>query len=161
MSPISRLNAKVTNTKLPWDNPDKEKSFMEVGSVQVWAGSDKFNSFVKKWSKGYPKEAICLSYDPVSNRIMVGLDDGVIDIVVMTNDGYEDVVCVKCHQSRIMGMSYDSLNNIAYSVSQDKAFRVSHGSSLALIVRVPHKDQLLALYKDKINKRLFIGSKGG
>ena len=60
-----------------------------------------------------------------------------------------------------MGMSYDSLNNIAYSVSQDKVFRVSHGSSMALIVGVPHKDYLLAMIKDNINKRIFIGTKGG
>ena len=33
MNPMSRLNAKVSNTKLPWENSDKEKSFMEVGSV--------------------------------------------------------------------------------------------------------------------------------
>lgn len=58
-------------------------------------------------------------------------------------------------------MSYDSLNNIVYSVSQDKIFRVSHGSSLALIVAVPHKDALLALINDKINKRIFVGTKSG
>lgn len=33
MSPMSRLNAKVSNTKLPWENPDKSNTFMEVGSV--------------------------------------------------------------------------------------------------------------------------------
>jgi len=60
-----------------------------------------------------------------------------------------------------MGLSYDSLNNITYSVSQDKVFRVSHGSSLALIVGVPHKDQLLAMIKDNVNKRIFVGTKGG
>lgn len=58
-------------------------------------------------------------------------------------------------------MSYDSLNNIVYSASQDKTFRVSHGSSLALIVAVPHKDPLLSLINDKINKRIFIGTKAG
>jgi hypothetical protein len=39
-----------------------------------------------------------------------------------------------------MGVSYDGLNNIVFSVSQDKIFRVSHGSSLALVVGVPHKN---------------------
>ncbi len=71
------------------------------------------------------------------------------------------MACVKCHQGRVMGMSYDSLNNIAYSVSQDKVFRVSHGSSMALIVGVPHKDYLLSMIKDNPNKRIFIGTKGG
>ncbi len=57
----------------------------------------------------------------------------------MNKEGYEDVVGVKCHQNRVTGLSYDSLNNIVYSTSQDKVFRVSHGSSLSLIVGVPHK----------------------
>lgn len=32
MNPISKLNAKVSNAKLPWEN-ESGKSFMEVGSV--------------------------------------------------------------------------------------------------------------------------------
>jgi len=39
---------------------------------------------VKKWSKGYPKEVLCVSFDPASKRIVVGLDDGVIDVIIMT-----------------------------------------------------------------------------
>jgi hypothetical protein len=112
-------------------------------------------------SKGGSLEAISLSFDPVSNRVLVGLDDGVVDMILVTATGVEDLVCVKCHQSRVMGLNYDSINNITYSVSQDKVFRVSHGSSLALIVGVPHKDQLLSMIKDIGNKRIFIGTKGG
>ncbi len=70
---------------------------------------------------------------------MVGLEDGVIDIVTMTAAGYEDVVCVKAHKEKVMDVSYDSQNNCVYSVSRDKVFRVSHGSSLSLIVGIPHK----------------------
>jgi hypothetical protein len=38
-----------------------------------------------------------------------------------------------------MNVAYDSLSNCVYSASRDKVFRVSHGSSLALIVGIPHK----------------------
>lgn len=69
----------------------------------------------------------------------MGLDDGVIDVIQVTNNGYEDVACVKAHQGRVTGVSYDAMSNVVYSVSQDKVFRVSHGSSIALIVGVPHK----------------------
>ncbi len=37
------------------------------------------------------------------------------------------------------GLAYDAMSNVIYSVSQDKVLRVSHGSSIALIVGVPHK----------------------
>lgn len=48
-------------------------------------------------------------------------------------------MCVKAHKERVVGLAYDAMSNVAYSVSYDKAFRVSHGSSLAMIVSVPHK----------------------
>lgn len=56
MNPMSRLNAKVSNTKLPWEN-ESGKSFMEVGSVEAWAtgGAGDSTKFMKLWSKGYPK----------------------------------------------------------------------------------------------------------
>jgi len=94
---------------------------------------------MKLWTKGYPTEAITLSHDKASNRILIGLDDGIIDILQVNSNGYEDIACVKAHQNRVTGVAYDAMSNVVYSVSQDKVFRVSHGSSIALIVGVPHK----------------------
>lgn len=34
-SPVNRLNAKVTNTKMPWEAEGNNK-FMEVGSIEAW-----------------------------------------------------------------------------------------------------------------------------
>jgi hypothetical protein len=79
----------------------------------------------------------------------------------MNENGYEDIVCDKVHNSKVCGVGYDSLTNIVYSVSQDKIFRLSHGSSLAMVLQLPHKEPLLSLFKDNINKRVFIGSKIG
>jgi hypothetical protein len=92
---------------------------------------------------------------------VVGLDDGVIDFIQMTETGYEDIVCEKVHNGRINGVGYDPLNNIVYSVSQDKIFRLSHDSSLAMVRQLPHKEPLLSMFKDSINKRVFIGTKIG
>jgi hypothetical protein len=91
----------------------------------------------------------------------VGLDDGVIDFIKMNETGYEDIVCDKVHTGRVNGVGYDSLTNIVFSISQDKVFRLSHGSSLASVLQLPHKEQLLAMFKDNINKRIFLGSKIG
>jgi len=40
------------------------------------------------WSKGYPQEAISLFYDKVSKKLLVGLDDGVVDFIQVTESGY-------------------------------------------------------------------------
>lgn len=158
-SPVNRLNAKVTNTKLPWESEGGK--FMEVGSVEAWQCDMESAKFVKLWSKGYPQEALCLYYDHVSKKVLVGLDDGVVDLIQMKETGYDDIVCEKIHNGRITGLGYDSLTNVVFSVSQDKIFRISHGTSLAMVLGVPHKEQLLSLFKDNINKRVFIGNKIG
>lgn len=116
---------------------------------------------MKVWSKGYPQEAICLSYDSASKKILIGLDDGVVDFIRMTESGYEDIVCDKIHTSRVAGLGYDSLTNVVFSVSQDKNFRISHGTSLALVLGIPHKEPYMSMFKDNINKRLFLGTKIG
>lgn len=134
---------------------------MEVGSIEAWSFGDSSSKFMKTWSKGYPKEAICVAYDRASNRVLVGLEDGVIDVIQITSTGYEDVTCVKCHQSRVTGLAYDAMSNVVYSVSLDKAFRVSHGSSLAMIVSVPHKEPIYIMIRDTLNKRIFFGTKAG
>ena len=159
VSPVNRINAKVTNTKLPWESEGGK--FMEVGSIQAWQCDLQTSKFTKLWSKGYPQEAICLSYDKASKKVLVGLDDGVVDFIRITETSYEDMVCDKIHNGRICGVAYDSLNNIVLSVSQDKIFRLSHGTSLASILQLPHKEPLMCMLKDNINKRVFIGTKIG
>jgi hypothetical protein len=158
-SSVNRLNAKVTNTKLPWENEGGK--FMEVGTVEAWQCDLESSKFIKLWSKGYPQEALCIYFDKASKKLLVGLDDGVVDLMQVKETTYEDIVCDKIHNSRITGLGYDSLTNVVFSVSQDKIFRISHGTSLALVLGVPHKEQLLSMFKDNINKRAFIGNKIG
>jgi hypothetical protein len=60
MNPVSRLNAYVTNAKMPWekDSGPKEKVLMEVGSVEAWSGTG--SNFNQKWFKNYPSQGITL-----------------------------------------------------------------------------------------------------
>ena len=92
---------------------------------------------------------------------MIGLDDGILDILKVSPTGFEDLVCMKIHQNRIMGISYDNINGIVYTISEDKTFRISEANSLMMILSLPHREPLLVMTADKINKRMFIGSKGG
>jgi hypothetical protein len=49
-------------------------------------------------------------------RALVGLDDGILDILKVSPLGYKDLVCVKIHQNRIMGISYYNINGIVYTI---------------------------------------------
>lgn len=117
MNPVSRLNAYVSNAKMPWekDTGVKEKVLMEVGSVECWAGTG--SNFNQKWFKCYPQQAIALDYSSSGERALVGLDDGILDILKVNPTGFEDQVCAKIHQNRIMGISYDHINGIVYTIS--------------------------------------------
>lgn len=68
---------------------------------------------------------------------------------------------MKAHQGRVTGVAYDAMSNVIYSVGQDKVFRVSHGTSVALIVGVPHKEQIFSMLRDTLNKRILFGTKTG
>lgn len=161
MSPVSRLNAYVSNSKMPWekDTGVKEKVLLEVGSVESWAASG--NGYTKKWAKYYPSQAICMEYSQAGDKVFVGLDDGILDMLRVTPTQFEDQMCVKIHQARVMGIYYDSINSIVYTISEDKTLRIGDGTSLVQMASIPHKDALLIMNADKLNKRLFIGTKGG
>jgi hypothetical protein len=139
MNPVSRLNAYVSNAKMPWekDTSTKEKVLMEVGSVEAWTGTG--SNFSQKWFKNYPSQAIALEYSGPGERALIGLDDGILDILKVSPIGFEDLVCVKIHQSRIMGISYDNINGIVYTISEDKTFRISEANSLMMILSLPHR----------------------
>lgn len=91
----------------------------------------------------------------------MGTEDGIIDFLKVDNGTYEDIACDKAHNGRVNGVCYEPLSNVVYSVSSDKLFRISHGTSLSLILGIPHKEPLMCIVKDPINKRLFISNKIG
>lgn len=70
-------------------------------------------------------------------------------------------MCVRVHNARVMGIYYDSINSIVYTISEDKTLRIGDGTSLTQMNSIPHRDPLLIMCADKLNKRLFIGTKGG
>lgn len=58
---LSKMNAKVSNTKLPWEN-EHVKTFIQVGTIEAWVAGDQSDKFMHIWSKNYPKQALCLGF---------------------------------------------------------------------------------------------------
>jgi hypothetical protein len=58
-----------------------------------------------------------VEYNHAAERILVGLEDGILDILKIKNVEFEDIVCSKIHQSKITGIYYDNLNGIVYTCS--------------------------------------------
>lgn len=70
-------------------------------------------------------------------------------------------MCMRVHNARIMGIYFDSITSTVYTISEDKTLRIGDGTSLTQMASLPHRDPLLIMNPDKLNKRLFIGTKAG
>jgi hypothetical protein len=72
MNAASRVDAYLTNMKLPWEK-EAPPTLLSVGALECWVQSveDDFK-FERAWSKTYPSQAICLYWDLPSNSLFVG-----------------------------------------------------------------------------------------
>lgn len=75
MSALTRLDAYLTNMKLPWESEKGEQISIPVGVVECWIKKD--DKFEREWAKGYNSQAICLNYN--ESVLLVGLDSGSIN----------------------------------------------------------------------------------
>lgn len=84
MNTISRINSYLTNTKMPWEGEDVPETLLAVGSVECWISLGEPYKFDRVWSKIYPAQATTLHYCKNRERLLIGLDDGTIDELVVS-----------------------------------------------------------------------------
>ena len=88
MSVMSRLDAYITNLKMPWESEKGELATLPVGIVECWI-KDSEGDYKPSWSKTYNSQAICVYWDHITRTISVGLDSGSINFLnVSKTNGY-------------------------------------------------------------------------
>jgi hypothetical protein len=126
MSLISRIDSEITNVKLPWE--EDNNTHISVGGVVVYK-LDNFNVVDRLWTKSYPKQTGIMSWCNDTSVLTVGLDDGRIFMYKANKESnftnFEEILEIKPHNDRVMGVSLDSINYHLYSCSTDKKFSVS------------------------------------
>jgi hypothetical protein len=126
MSLISRIDSEITNVKLPWE--EETNSHISIGGVIVYK-LDNNNVVDRLWTKSYPKQTGVVSWCNETNVLTVGLDDGKIILYKVNKDSnftqFDEVLEIKPHNDRIMGISLDASKYYLYSCSTDKKFSVS------------------------------------
>lgn len=64
----------------------------------------------------------------MTNTLIIGLDEGRINVLKIPSENgfirYDEVADIKAHQSRVMGLFYDSINSTIHSISEDKKYKV-------------------------------------
>ena len=88
MNVASRIDAAITNMNFPWEK--KTDSHITVGAVFAFRVKEDSSSgqlqFEKLWAKSFPIQTGVISWDPDSNTLAVGLDDGKIYFYKTTPD---------------------------------------------------------------------------
>lgn len=164
MNVASRMDAYLTNMKMPWEK-EAPPTLLSVGALECWAQtSESEYKFERLWSKTFPKQAICLYWDATSSSLFVGLDEGKLSCLKIPADSnfirYEEQFEKQVHDERIMGIYYDNISGIIYTVGEDKAFKTIQKNEVTNSVK-PSNNGLTCLVGDKENKRAFVSDRGG
>ncbi|KAM3133073.1 WD repeat and FYVE domain-containing protein 2 [Paramecium bursaria] len=122
MSLLNRVDAYVTNMKMPWESERGEPTTQSVGRVECYQMDDQ--SFTKLWEREYNAQAICLYWDPASKNLLVGLDSGTINVLQISTktNKFEESLEIEMHTERVMGLF--QRKNLVNSISKDRHYRI-------------------------------------
>lgn len=134
MNIASRIDAYITNVNFPWEK--KTDSHITVGAVFAFKTREdpttNVITFEKLWAKSFPIQTGVISWDPESNTLAVGLDDGKIFFYKTSPDNnfthYDQICELKPHSERVMGIAVEAKSGYIFSVSSDKKFIVSEAN---------------------------------
>ena len=160
MNIIYRINSYISNNK-PW----KKEQIKTVGLIMTFKldinSKKKSEQFIKKWEKGFTEQIGTINFDIEKSMLMIGLDTGRI-IIYKTGienyySNYTEVINIKPHSNRIMGLDDDIEKNVIYSCGSDNKFIMSYlNSSNKYIVIDNTISGFTNLKFDKKNKRIFL-----
>ena len=168
MNISSRVDAYITNVNLPWEK--KIEEHITVGALYAFRviENKKSNSYTfdKLWAKSYREQTGVVYFNKKSMNVGVGLDTGIIIFYQTSKESrflnLEEVINIKPHTNRVMGLALDEKNNYIYSCSSDKKFMLSDLSNYSKSIEIAQGNfGFTALILDKDNERLFLTDEGG
>jgi len=168
LSVTSRVDSYLTNMKMPWEKELPPGTLVTVGAVECYmnTGKDGEIKFDKLWTKTFQTQVIHLLWDSASNLLITGKDDGSITVLKVSAElnfiKYDEVVSNKLHLSRVMGVFFDSISELIFTVSEDKKFKVYDMSKNDVCSDMTvGNSPLTCLCGDRDNRRVFMSNKAG
>ena len=122
--------------------------------------------FDKLWAKSFPEQTGVVNFNKNQLVLQVGLDSGTIIFYKTSVESkylaFEEILNLKPHTNRVMGLCYDDQQGYIYSCSTDKKFMLSEFGSISNVTEVAQSNfGYTALIHDKQNERLFLTNEGG
>lgn len=166
MNIASRVDAYITNVNLPWEK--KTDAHISVGAVfAFFLGKTKSGQYVfeKKWAKSFPEQTGVVNWDAENCIVQVGLDSGRIVLFKTSADSrfiqYDELLQIRPHKDRVMGVAIDSSKGLIYSCSTDKKFYITELNTANSIEIAESTSGYTNLYLDKKNERIFLTNESG
>ena len=166
MSFVSRADSMIANLTLPWEQASD--SHITVGAFicyNVSRSDDEENlyEFNRTYSKSFPVQTSVLNWDNESNTLSVGLYNGSIAFLKYVSDSnIEELIEIKPHSNRIMGIAFDVKTGYVYSCSLDRTFIVSDINYQSNVTEISRCGcGYTALYYDKVNSRILLANEVG
>ena len=168
MNITSRVDAYITNTNLPWEK--KTDDHVSVGAALAFKVIEdkRGNSYVfeKLWAKSFPQQTGTVYFNENEILLGVGLDNGTIIFYQTSLDSkfleYEEIINIKPHTNRVMGLAFDEKNKYIYSCSSDKKFILNDSSNFSNPLEIAKSAYgFTVLIFNKINERIFLTDEGG
>ena len=169
MKLASRLDAYLTNAKMPWEKKEKEEeqTYATVGGLLLYnvnvEPDGKQWMFSRMWAANFPSQTNILHWTPEQKLLFIGLDSGAIHVYKVTDTakGLEEISNFKAHSKRVMGLSYDIESSMLFSIGEDSMFKVTDINQQEPIYEEKFNHQLKSLEHEKNSKRVFIGDDKG
>lgn len=165
MKIMSRMDSYISNIEMPWENT-KDK-ILPVGYFQAYRFYKKNDQYFldKHYEQSFTEQTGVINYDVKNSIVQIGLDSGLIYLLKTSAESgfytYEELIRVKPHTNRVMGVELDGGRNLLYSCSTDKKFCIT--DLITGTTQSVYEAGLgyTALHLDRKNKRIFLTNRLG
>ena len=168
MNISSRVDAYITNVNLPWEK--KTDEHVSVGAAFTFkvVEDKRGNSYIfeKLWGKSFPQQTGTVYFNKTAMLLGVGLDSGNVIFYKTSAESkfleYEEIINIKPHTNRVMGLAFDEKNKYIFSCSTDKKFILTdYSNNLTSLEIAQSSHGFTALIFQKENDRIFLTDERG
>lgn len=129
MSALSRADSYFTNMRMPWESNEPKEVVFSVGLFETLVQRpNEETNFVKALNFSFGYQAICLAHSEMLGMFAVGLDNGHVALYKVEANRLNKITdegTMKVHSKRVMGLAFDSLRGLLFSIGEDGYLQAS------------------------------------
>lgn len=129
MSALSRADSYFTNMRMPWESNEPKEVVFSVGLFETLVQRpNEETNFVKALNFSFGYQAICMAHSEMLGMFAIGLDNGHVALYKVEANRLNKITdegTMKVHSKRVMGLAFDSLRGLLFSIGEDGYLQAS------------------------------------